>query len=333
MEYNPIVSPTKYHLRRAAKFAALLALVLAIKPAYAFITDTEATTEVVSGATSQASISATVGSIAPPPVFADVLPTDAEFPAITATSALVTELGAEKALLAYRTNARWPLASVSKLMSAVVAIEALGPSAIITVSKDAVATEGEAGGLKTGDKYSVIDLVRAMLVVSSNDAAVALAEAYDRKVLGAEAYSSAINHTAEFTAAMQRKARELGMSESYYGDSTGLSVISQSIVTDLATLMEYVVANDPTLLEITRKKEARIVERTTMTPRMLRNINEFAGQEDFLGGKTGRTDEAGGNLLSLFEYQGKKYLIVVLGTEDRFGETRALYEWVKTHAH
>ncbi len=217
-------------------------------------------------------------------------------------------------------------------MSAVVAIEELGPSTILTVSKDAVATEGEAGGLKAGDKYSVIDLVRAMLIVSSNDAAVALAEAYDRKVLGAETYSNAINHTAEFTAAMQRKARELGMPESYYGDPTGLSVISQSIVTDLETLMEYVLANDPTLLEITRKKDVRIVERTTMTPRILRNINEFAGQEDFLGGKTGRTDEAGGNLLSLFEHEGKKYLIVVLGTEDRFGETRALYEWVKTRA-
>jgi len=59
------------------------------------------------------------------------------------------------------------------------------------------------------------------------------------------------------------------------------------------------------------------------------NINHFAGQADFLGGKTGYTDDAGGNLLSLFSYQKRPVLVLVMGASDRFGETRRLLQWFK----
>lgn len=66
-----------------------------------------------------------------------------------------------------------------------------------------------------------------------------------------------------------------------------------------------------------------------MTNRTDVNINEFAGQDYFVGGKTGFIDQSEGNLISIFKHNGKKYLIIVLGTADRFGQTRALYGWLK----
>ena len=326
------ITSSRYHFRRIGLVVAIAALiVLAVKPALALFNTppeflpVQASAPVTPAGAGLASAVMTG--------LDDPMPTINDFPDLRVTAALVKELGASKPLFVYHPTARWPLASVSKLMTAVVALDDLGPATILTVSQSAVDTEGVAGGLKAGEKYSVIDLVRALLTVSSNDAAMVLAEAYDAKHLDKEAYERAINKTALFTAAMQQKARDLGMSETYYGDPSGLSVVNQSIITDLEALTNHIVVSHPELLEITRKKENKVLERRTMTWHILPNINQLAGQADFLGGKTGETEEAGGNLLSLFKYNGKQYLIIVLGTESaasRFTETTKLYEWVKT---
>lgn len=330
MNQSPFITPAKYHLQRAAKVALVIALLAAVRPALALWDSAQPEPEVtiVSHTTTPADQTNALAT-AVSSGLDEVLTTGKNPPSLSVTAALVKEMGAKDPLLVYRPNARWPLASISKLMASVVALETLGASTIVTVSQEAVDTEGEAGALKAGDRYTIIDLVRAMLVVSSNDAAIAAAQAYDKKQLGAEAYEQALNKTALFTAAMQEKARSLGMQQTYYGDPSGLSVVNQSVIADLELLMNYISAQHPELLEITRKKEGSILERRSMTRCTLANINEFAGRSDFVGGKTGRTDEASGNLLSIFSYEGKRYLIIVLGTEHRFDETRKLYDWVR----
>jgi D-alanyl-D-alanine carboxypeptidase len=60
-----------------------------------------------------------------------------------------------------------------------------------------------------------------------------------------------------------------------------------------------------------------------------KNINVFAGQPDFLGGKTGFLEESRGNLLTLFKIQNRVFLFIVFGAEDRFEQTRILYSWTK----
>lgn len=261
--------------------------------------------------------------------FDETIPVDKGLPDIHVTSALVKELDAQQPLFVYRPRARWPIASITKLMTAVVALEELGPTLIIPITQEAIDTEGEAGLMKVGERYTVTDLIKMMLLVSSNDAAAALAGAYDKKQLGEEAYATALNKTALFTARMQERARALGMEETYFGDSSGLSMVNQSVVGDLAILVRHIQGTQPTILEIARQKQASVLDQKRMARRTIVSINQFAGQKDFLGGKTGFTDEAGQNLVSLFSYKGKKYLIVVLGTEDRFGETVKLYEWLK----
>ncbi len=262
--------------------------------------------------------------------FDDSIPADRGLPLIHVTAALVKELGAQHPIFVYRPRARWPIASITKLMTAMLAMDELGPATILTISQDAVDTEGTSGDLRAGEKYTVNDLIKLMLTVSSNDAAAALAQAYDKKELGDEAYAGALNKTALFVALMQQKAKDLGMQETYFGDSIGLSMINQSVVGDLDLLLAHVAATHPELLETTRQTKTRIVERNKMLGKNFTNINQYAGQKDFLGGKTGFTEEAGQNLISLFSYNGTKYEITVLGSEDRFGDTTALYTWLKS---
>jgi D-alanyl-D-alanine carboxypeptidase len=330
MQQSPLITPFQYYAPRVAGVVAVLALALLIQPASAFFSSLGDESEVVRATTGGYPDPASALASASSSGLDEALPTGGSFPAVSLTAAVAKELGSPTALFSYRTNARWPLASVTKLMTSVVALETLGPATILTIPQSAIDTEGVSGGMKAGERYAVIDLVRMMLTVSSNDAAIAVAQAYDKRELGEAAYEQTLNKTALFTAAMQEKARLLGMSETYFGDPSGLSVINQSVVRDLEVLMQYIQNTHPILLEVSRATTNKVLERKTMTSRSLTNINtRFAGTPEFVGGKTGFIDESSGNLLSLFKYNGKQYLIIVLGAEDREGETAKIFEWVK----
>ncbi len=231
-------------------------------------------------------------------------------PQIGASALLARDLGSGALLLERASNQRWPIASLTKLMTAAVAFEELGAERLVSVSAAAIAAEGDAGQFAPGEAFAARDLVAAMLVASSNDAAEALAETYGRAAL---------------IDAMQIRAAELGMRETTFFDPTGLSVLNQSTARDLARLVDYLQANYPDLLAATMQREARIQEARTGAERTLANTNRFAGHPDFRGGKTGFTDEAGGNLISLFERNGRRILIILLGSDDRFGETEIIY--------
>ena len=217
----------------------------------------------------------------------------------------------------YRRNIydRWALASLTKLMAAVIAYEDVGLEKIAAISQLAADAEGVAGNFKVGERYTISDLVKAALLVSSNDAATAIAEFY-----GSES----------FVGKMQEKAAALGMEQTKFSEPTGISFENQGSIEDLEKLVSYIYAKQPQILEITRQQKAGVSELNSGVSRDLLNINNFAASRpDFFGGKTGFTDQAGGNLISIFNHNGHKILIIVLGTEDRYGQTDLLYNWVK----
>ncbi|OGY64372.1 MAG: hypothetical protein A3I89_03005 [Candidatus Harrisonbacteria bacterium RIFCSPLOWO2_02_FULL_41_11] len=210
---------------------------------------------------------------------------------------------------------RWPIASLTKLMTAIIAIEEVGINKKTIISEYAVNSEGVAGNLKAGEQYSVSDLLKTMLAVSSNDAAVAIAEFYG---------------TENFIEKMRLKASALNMFQTSFSDTTGLSFLNQSNIEDLIKLIQYIYKNHPSVFGITAQKKVRIFEESGRIEKELLNINFFASSRtDFLGGKTGFIEESGSNLISLFRHEGHDILIIVLGTNDRFGQTDLLYNWVK----
>lgn len=213
------------------------------------------------------------------------------------------------------TEKRWPIASLSKLMTALVAIEKMDLDKKIMITETAVSTEGTSGEFNSGEVFKLRDLIKAMMVVSSNDAAAAIAENFGGK---------------NFIDEMQKKAAELNMFQTTYLEPTGLSFVNQSTADDLAKLMSYIYFNHPEILEISRQKKVEMLELKSGKPRELISIDKFAGEDDFVGGKTGYIDEADHNLIALFEINGKTVLTIALGTDDSFAETQKLKDLIKT---
>jgi len=208
-----------------------------------------------------------------------------------------------------RTDKRWPIASLTKLMTALVALENIPANEAITVTEEAVLTEGVSGNFAAGEKFKLNDLIKAMMLVSSNDAATVIAIHFGE---------------ADFINAMNEKAEGLGMTETDFSDPTGLSAKNQSTVIDLLRLTEYIKVAWPEILTMSRKSKDVITEIKTGKRRTMANINVFAGRSDFFGGKTGSTAEAGGNLISVFKVAGELKTIIVLGAEDKFAETEKI---------
>ncbi|MFA5084145.1 MAG: serine hydrolase [Candidatus Paceibacterota bacterium] len=220
--------------------------------------------------------------------------------------ALVSDLDNESDLISYNSDVHWSLASITKLMTAVLAIEEIGKEKEIMASENSFAVEGNLGKLEAGKLYKVEDLIRIMVLTSSNHAAVALA---DFHIFGQQ----------DFVNLMNKKAAELGMSQTFFIDPTGLSPFNRSTANDIRKLMKYIVNNHPEILDWSREKSFGDYE----------NINFFAGRPDFLGGKTGYIDESKQNLASLFLVNSRRILIIVLGAEDRFGQTQQLLDYLK----
>lgn len=235
-------------------------------------------------------------------------------PELGARAALVADLESGQELFALNPYQRWPVASLAKLVTAVIAKTEIGAEKPVMIRSSAVAAEGPAGGFGAGERYLAKDLLSALVAVSSNDAAEALAEHYGRS---------------GFIAKMNELAQATGMIQTNFADPSGISSLNQSSPEDLRKLASYVYKRHPDILAVARDKETVIRELNSGIGRQLLSINAFSGRTDFLGGKTGYTEEAGGNLMSVFSYLHRPILIVVLGTEDRFGETERLFDWVK----
>lgn len=206
---------------------------------------------------------------------------------------------------------RWPIASITKLMSAIVAWDLLDHTTNVTVTKEAQSDTGGYTTLKEGEIYSVEDLVKAMLVFSSNDAAYSLS-----RVVGTE----------KFVAAMNDKARSIGMDQTSFFEPSGLSYLNQSTAHDLYLLMKYIHTSYPELLTITTKKTVSLYDSAHKIKRTFTNIDAFAGTATFKGGKTGYIDQSGENLVTLFDRGGQLISIVVLSSPDRFSETQKLLQ-------
>lgn len=237
-------------------------------------------------------------------------------PAITARAALVKELKTETKLFEKDGLKRWPLASLTKLMTAVVARENFRPSQRVILSAAAVESVGSAGDFRSGEIFRAEDLINAALVISSNDAAAALSDFYGAR---------------EFLEQMKVKAAAIKMNDTVFFDPTGLSVLNQAVIADLEKLVAYIAKNHPAIFEITARPQITITELNSGQDRRLSNNNRFAGRPEFLGGKTGYLEDADGNLISLFTdaERKKQFLIIVLGASDRFEETEKLYQWAK----
>jgi D-alanyl-D-alanine carboxypeptidase (penicillin-binding protein 5/6) len=238
---------------------------------------------------------------------------------LTAHSAYVWDVREQKAL--YNTNAdsKWPLASVTKLMTALVAYNLLESGTAITIPAEAIKQDG-GSGLTDGETFELQDLIDLVLMSSSNDGAYALA------IAAGEGLGDVNTPADTFIRAMNIRANEIGLSQTHFNNVTGLDIDESNAgaygsARDIAFLMEYIITNHPDILAFTKDGRTRIRNRDGAF-HDVENTNEITNKiQGIFASKTGYTDLAGGNLVIAFDAGLNHPIIVsVLGStyEGRF---------------
>ncbi|MDO8424245.1 MAG: serine hydrolase [bacterium] len=252
------------------------------------------------------------------------------FPTVTlkARATYVYDVRTQTILFALNENIRMPLASLTKLMSALVAQELSPDYGTVTISREALLAEGDSG-LKPGERWSLKDLLDFSLVASSNDGirAVALAfGALDRSDAGTDEILD------DFVRQMNVKAAALDLKNTYFWNETGLDESelkggAYGTAKDMAVLLEHVINYYPGMLEATKASSVAISSLDGFT-HTAENTNTLTSRiPGFLGSKTGFTNTAGGNLVLAFDPElGRPIIISILGsTEDgRFEDAETL---------
>ena len=245
-----------------------------------------------------------------------VLAEDSSFPLVSAQAALVVDWDSMVTLYEKNPDASLLPASTTKIVTALVAMDYYPDDVILEVGR--VNVEGQKMGLRQGEKISAGNLLLGLLVFSANDAAEVLAQNYSG---GREAFIDAMN----------QKARDLNLENSFFANPTGLDGNGDRITSTAKDLVRIsmVAMEIRRFADIVKTKEITVASVDGKISHKLYNINELVGQVDgVLGVKTGWTENARENLVTYIERDGHKIIIALLGSQDRFGETKELINWI-----
>ena len=249
---------------------------------------------------------------------------------LTAESVYVYDSRTGEVLYEKNASKRLPLASLTKVMTALVALDTAPSNSTVRITTESLSPEGDSG-LLVGETWKLKDLLDFSLTSSSNDGMHAVALA-----LGALHQSNPTESEAQqdFVLTMNKKATALGMKNTYYTNETGLDESTKKggaygSAKDMATLFEYILKNHPELLEATASNRIRAISLDNYA-HSARNTNEIVYDiPGIMASKTGFTDIAGGNLVIAFDPEiGRPIIISVLGsTQDgRFTDMNKLVD-------
>jgi lipoprotein-anchoring transpeptidase ErfK/SrfK len=209
-----------------------------------------------------------------------------------------------------------PIASVTKLMTALVAAEHINLDSSVYVDAPTF-VRSLIPRLGNRSKVSMYSLLQLLLVESSNEAAEVIAAQVGRE---------------EFMALMNQKARSLGMVHTHFADPSGLSAENTSSMSDLLRLAQYIHTNRSFILELTANQDLKTAHVGGDFGELV-NFNEVEGLENFIGGKVGETIAAGQTSVTLhsLEVKGEERVlaIIILGSENRNEDVRQLLQYAE----
>ena len=230
-----------------------------------------------------------------------------------ASASVIYDTGSGTNLLEKDISTPRPIASLAKLMTALVIMESHKPNEVVTVGKlPALGPEDQKLGLAEGEEITVGELLKAILIYSANDAANALA-IYD---------SGSVE---DFSKKMNDKAKLWGMTNSNFDEPSGLSTKNTSTPKDLIKLAS-VLSTNQTFKEITSTANSKIFNQDGKAY-TLTTTNKILGSGGVVGMKTGYTLDAGQCLITAVERNGRRIITVVLNSPDRFQESKNMIEW------
>lgn len=249
------------------------------------------------------------------------------FPILSAQSVLAVDIDSETILYEKNPDSGLLPASTTKIITALVALDSLSLDRVVTVGK--ISVDGQRMGLYEGERITVENLLYGLLVFSANDAAEVLAASYCTENKTGKKEEENVCGREAFVEAMNEKAKELGMKDSNFTNPSGLDGQKQlTSARDLIRASKAAMKN-PFFVKAVRIKKKTVASVDGEIVHRLVSTNELLGEvEGVLGVKTGWTENARENLVTYVERDGKKVMIALLGSQDRFGETEELTDWI-----
>ncbi len=217
---------------------------------------------------------------------------------VNADSYIVVNLTRGNVVDSYDPDRVLPIASITKLVTAVVAHRVIDLDERITISREIMSTYGNTAQFKVGETFVAKDLYYPLLMVSSNDAAEAFAQSYGRE---------------NFIDLMNEFAQSIGAYRTYFDDPSGLSPENISSARDIGIIIDWIRLHDPDIIQITSEKARTVRGHTWINP------THFLNWSNYIGGKNGYTPEADRTAVSLFSLGAFKdiYGVVILGSPSR----------------
>lgn len=236
-------------------------------------------------------------------------------PKVSASAYIIGDLATGEIIASSNENGVFPIASVTKLMTALTSLENLDQNSKTTVSKNAWNTYGSRGNLRVGEEIEISDLLYPLLLVSSNDASEVLAEALERET---------------FMQTMNSRAKSLGMANTSYEDASGLSENNISTAEDLFKLAVHLHNNFDIVFDVTKLSEF------TLGNRSWKNANQFTKRTDYRGGKTGYTNAALRTGVFAFDvpfenFENRTLGVVVLRSSNRSADVQKLIDYAQSN--
>ena len=251
------------------------------------------------------------------PNFLPIRNWEVEEPDIKAKSAIVFDAEKNKVLYEKEIDRILPIASLTKIMTALIVLENIELDEITTISKEAVGAYGEIGNLVVKEKISIVNLLHVLLMESSNDAAVALDEAVEQKT------------GKSFVSLMNEKVDKMGLTSTRFSDPSGFNSTNISTVNEIVEIVKH--SFDQSIIwQILKTPEINLSSYNGEIKHHWVNTDELLNRlPNVIGGKTGYTTEAEGCLILVVEISSKKIISVILGAKERFLETEELIKWVE----
>lgn len=232
---------------------------------------------------------------------------------INAQSYLAINLSDNSVLLSKNPDKSYPIASITKLMSAIIVLENIDANSKIKLTEEMLKPTGNSSALFSGLEISAENLLKASLIQSSNDATEALEYFMEKK---------------KFLTLMNQKAKELKMANTIFYDVHGLNPDNTSSASDLVKLLTYIYKNHPEILSITKNNNLWLPDQTGKLLKFT-NLNSFYPLATFIGGKTGYLVEAKQTFASVFNINGKPVAIILLYSNNHQADTFAILKKIK----
>ena len=221
---------------------------------------------------------------------------------ITARSFLVGSPETDEIFFSRRPNEKLPLASMTKLMTAVSALSTLQATATISMSTTSASYYPVSTNWHAGERLSLHNALELLLLESDNNIAWAISE-----------------QIPDFVNIRNRETQRIGLNDTVLVDPAGLSYENIGTTYDLFVLLSFIERNHPEILTITREVPPIYFTTASGTPIILKSRNLFFNDPNFLGGKTGTLPRIGQNMIAYFKdpIRGKTVVYIVFGSQNR----------------